>query len=76
MFLLSRNWCQVKNSDAIYAIAEGFNGNTVKGGTGWAVQWQLILIRMYLYLTNQGAVGLPMTLNFQDGNIVKPRFYD
>ena len=38
MFLLSRNWCQVKNSDAIYAIAEGFNGNTVKGGTGWAVQ--------------------------------------
>lgn len=39
-------------------------------------KWQLILIRMYLYLTNQGAVGLPMTLNFQNGNIVKPRFYD
>lgn len=39
MFLLSRKLVSSqKNSDAIYAIAEGFNGNTVKGGTGWAVQ--------------------------------------
>jgi hypothetical protein len=40
--LLCRNWYQVKNSDAIYAIGE-FNhkrtyNRTVKGGTGWAVQ--------------------------------------
>lgn len=27
-------------------------------------KWQLILIKTYLYLTNQGTVGLPMTLNF------------
>lgn len=38
MGLLARNWCQVKNSDAVFAIAEGFVGNIVKGGTGWAVQ--------------------------------------
>jgi hypothetical protein len=37
--LLARNWYQVKNSEAIYAI--GFlekNDSLVKGGTGWAVQ--------------------------------------
>lgn len=39
MGLLARNWCQVKNSDAVFAIIEGFIGSTiVKGGTGWAVQ--------------------------------------
>lgn len=38
--LLSRNWFQVKNSSAIYAIGK-IDRNTnkhVKGGTGWAVQ--------------------------------------
>jgi len=37
--LLGRNWFQVKDSDAVYAIADiDFNTNIVKGGTGWAVQ--------------------------------------
>lgn len=37
--LLCRNWFQVKNSEAVFAIAEGFITNyTVKSGTGWAVQ--------------------------------------
>jgi hypothetical protein len=35
--LLSRNWFQVKNSDAIYAIGT-IKNNQVNGGTGWAVQ--------------------------------------
>ena len=41
--LLSRNWYQVLNAEAIYAV--GFFGDkerrTVKGGTGWAVQMAL-----------------------------------
>jgi hypothetical protein len=37
--LLSRNWYQIKNSDAIFAIGEIKNTNTqVDGGTGWAIQ--------------------------------------
>jgi hypothetical protein len=37
--LLARNWFQVKNADAVYAIAKKFLSNSiVDGGTGWAVQ--------------------------------------
>lgn len=36
--LLSRNWFQVKNSEAIFAIGELKDPSEVKGGTGWAVQ--------------------------------------
>ena len=37
--LLARNWFQVKNSDAVFAIAKKFlTKETVDGGTGWAVQ--------------------------------------
>lgn len=36
--LLSRNWFQVKNSEAIYAIGHLANHHSVGGGTGWAVQ--------------------------------------
>ena len=37
--LMARNWFQVKNSDAVFAVSRGFdeNGN-VLGGTGYAVQ--------------------------------------
>ena len=39
MGLLSRNWQQVKNADAVFAIAEGLDASgNVQGGTGWAVQ--------------------------------------
>lgn len=34
--LLARNWFQVKNADAVYAVAE-IKGEYVKGGTGYAV---------------------------------------
>jgi hypothetical protein len=37
--LLARNWFQVKNSDAVFAIAKKLlTERTVDGGTGWAVQ--------------------------------------
>ena len=38
--LLRRNWFQVKNSDALFAISnlDANKPGTVKGGTGWAVQ--------------------------------------
>jgi hypothetical protein len=37
--LLARNWFQVKNSEAVFAIARKFlTKETVDGGTGWAVQ--------------------------------------
>lgn len=35
--LLSRNWQQVKNADAVFAIAEKLEGDFVSGGTGYAV---------------------------------------
>ena len=35
--LFARNWLQVKNSDAVFAIGQLSYG-TVNGGTGWAVQ--------------------------------------
>ena len=36
--LLCRNWFQVKNSEAIYAIGKFLDEKRVKGGTGWATQ--------------------------------------
>lgn len=37
--LLARNWFQVKNAEAVYAISKKFlSNNIVDGGTGWAVQ--------------------------------------
>jgi len=38
--LLCRNWFQVKNSDAVFAIGKflGTENRLVSGGTGWAVQ--------------------------------------
>jgi len=36
--LLSRNWFQVKNSEAIFAIGKLEDASRVCGGTGWAVQ--------------------------------------
>lgn len=37
MSLLARDWCQVKYSEAVFAIGYLHRG-IVKGGTGWAVQ--------------------------------------
>jgi len=38
MYLLSRNWLQVKNSECIFAIGILKTKCEVNGGTGWAVQ--------------------------------------
>lgn len=41
--LLGRNWFQVKNSEAIFAISRKFlkKNKIVDGGTGWAVQMSI-----------------------------------
>ena len=36
--LLSRNWFQVKNATAVYAVGKLVNESMVDGGTGWTVQ--------------------------------------
>jgi len=41
MNLLARNWCQVKYSDATFAIGK-IVGNNVDGGTGWACAMTII----------------------------------
>ena len=42
--LLARNWCQVKYSDATFAIANDIDLKTsiVSGGTGWAVAMSIM----------------------------------
>jgi hypothetical protein len=36
--LLARNWYQVKNAEAVFAIGKFLDNTKVSGGTGWAVQ--------------------------------------
>jgi hypothetical protein len=52
--LLSRNWYQVKNADAVFAIGTFTNDMklTASGGTGWAVQ-MAIDSRKTVYLFDQ-----------------------
>lgn len=38
MSLLARNWQQVKNADAVFAVGRLASQTQVDGGTGWAVQ--------------------------------------
>lgn len=65
MDLLARNWMQVKNADAIFAISsldgpgtqtfpDGTGFMPVAGGTGWAVQMAIDSDKP-VYLFNQGA---------------------
>lgn len=53
--LLARNWFQVKNSEAIFAIAKSVKGNLVEGGTGWAVQ-MAIDVRKPLFVFDQPTI--------------------
>lgn len=76
MFLLPEIGVKSKTLMQYMLLQKDLMGTLLREEQVGQYKWQLILIRMYLYLTNQGAVGLPMTLNFQNGNIVKPRFYD
>lgn len=55
--LISRNWFQVKNSDAIYAIGTFVNDQhtLVNGGTGWAVQMAIDSLKpVFLFEQNVG----------------------
>lgn len=40
--LLARNWFQVKNADAVFAIGKMKNPFMVDGGTGWTVQMAIL----------------------------------
>ena len=51
MDLLARNWCQVKYSDAVFAIGM-LNRGVVEGGTAWAVQ-MAIDVNKPVYLFDQ-----------------------
>jgi hypothetical protein len=53
--LLARNWFQVKNSEAVFAIANKFlTKDTVSGGTGWAVQMAVDCDKpVYVYLQDK-----------------------
>lgn len=51
MDLLARNWCQVKYSDAVFAIGRIKNG-VVEGGTAWAVQ-MVLDVHKPVYLFDQ-----------------------
>ncbi len=55
--LLARNWFQVKNSDAIFAIVKKFlTKDIAAGGTGWAVQMAVDCDKpVFVYL--QDAMG-------------------
>lgn len=39
--LLARNWFQVKNAEAVFAVGKFVNAKLVSGGTGWAVQMSI-----------------------------------
>ena len=71
MDLLVRDWCQVKYSDAVYAIGYlqrgHFNRGTVDGGTGWAVQ-MAIDEEKPVYLFDQ---ELEQWLTFENGEWVE-----
>jgi hypothetical protein len=49
--LLRRNWWQIKDSDAVYAIADVVNG-VINGGTAWGVSMG-ILKGIPIYIFNQ-----------------------
>lgn len=51
MDLLARNWCQMKYSDAVFAIGRIKNG-VVEGGTAWAVQ-MVLDVHKPVYLFDQ-----------------------
>ena len=53
--LLARNWFQIKNSEAIFAISRTFlSEHIVDGGTGWAVQ-MAIDTRKPVYVFDQAS---------------------
>lgn len=57
--LLCRNWFQVKNADAVFAIGKGLiDLHTVEGGTGWAIQMAIDSDKpVHLYLQSDMGGG-------------------
>lgn len=53
--LLARNWMQIKNSCAVYAIVEKISNPIVYGGTGWAIQMAIDHNVEDIYIFHQGA---------------------
>jgi hypothetical protein len=63
--LLSRNWFQVKNADAIYAIGEiSMSWQGINGGTGWAVQMAIDVFKP-VYVFDQ-KIGLWCCYDYQN----------
>ena len=76
MDLLARNWMQVKNADAVFAIGHLTNG-IVDGGTGWAVQMAIDARKpVYLFdqIRNQWFKNLNGTWATSDIPILTPNF--
>lgn len=66
--LISRNWFQVKNSEAVFAIGTFMNNKNpkfVNGGTGWAVQ-MAIDNKKDIYFFNQNETSIDYKNNFFD----------
>lgn len=53
LYLLARNWMQIKNSNAVYAIIEKLNNPIVYGGTGWAIQMAIDCSIQDIYIFHQ-----------------------
>jgi hypothetical protein len=69
--LLSRNWFQVKNSDAVFAIGviQKENWNIVNGGTGWAVQMAIDSNKpLYVFDQEKGYWFVYSLIKDQDNN--------
>ena len=49
--LLSRNWFQVKNAEAIFAVGKFISTKLVSGGTGGCSKWPLTIRKMYSFST-------------------------
>ena len=54
--LLARNWFQVKNADAVFAIGKFIDSHRVAGGTGWAVQMAVDCDKP-VYVFSQDSIG-------------------
>lgn len=63
--LLCRNWFQVKNSEAVFAIGLFDTFARVRGGTGWAVQ-MAVDSKKPVHVFEQD-IGLWATFNYTDG---------
>lgn len=58
--LLARNWFQVKNAEAIFAVGYLHSNTIAEGGTGWAVQMAIDSDKpMYFYHQQKSKFAIP-----------------